>query len=116
MNTREYMSNKIRELRIERGIKQSELGAMLSEPKKGATISSWEKARTMPNETDLLDLCELFNVDLYDFYPPKARKEEPTLTADEQKLITLYRKLPANGKHAVIAGLEDFASRYKEKG
>lgn len=111
MKTREYMGQKIRELRNEKGLKQSELGERLSEPKKGGTISSWEIARTMPNETDLLDLCEIFDVDIYDFYPPEARKDNPALTAEEQKLVDLYRKLPPKGQHAVLTGLRDFAEQ-----
>jgi len=36
---------------------------------------------------------------------------DDSLSDDEQELIDLYRSLPPKGKHAVLAGLRDFAEQ-----
>ena len=38
------------------------------------------------------------------------------LSDDEKELVDLYRSLPESGKHAVLAGLRDYAEASGEKG
>ena len=112
MNTREYISEKIRELRKSRSWTQSELGAMLYPSKKGATISSWEQGRTTPDPDDMISLCEVFGIEISDFYPQNMENESAKrLSFDERELLDLYRNLPQNGKRAVISGLKVFDGR-----
>lgn len=108
MNTREHMSEKIRQLRQKKNISQADLGKMLSNPKRGGTVSSWETGRTLPDEDDLLDLCEIFGVEISYFYP--GRKDDNELTDEEIELLAYFRKLPDRAKHALLIGLCDFTS------
>lgn len=108
MNTRQHMSEKIRQLRQRKNLSQADLGKMLSRPKRGATISSWETGRTAPDDDDLLDLCEIFEVDISYFYP--ARKEDNELSDYERELLVYFRRLPDKAQHALLIGLCDFTS------
>ncbi len=110
MNTREYMSAKIRELRLEKNLSQAELGQLLTTKKKGGTISSWENGRTMPDENALIDLCKVFNVDISAFYPTDRRNDDSALTSDESELIALFRAFSPEMRHAVMVGLRDYAN------
>ena len=54
------MSKRIKELRIEQNLKQSELGALLNTTQD--SVSLWELNKSLPDIPMLIKLCKLFNV------------------------------------------------------
>ena len=62
----------IKELRLRRGMKQSELGETISYSDK--TISKWENGTSVPDVTALVALAEAFGVSVSDMVKPDAVK------------------------------------------
>ena len=60
----------IKELRLRRGVKQSELGEKISYSDK--TISKWENGASVPDVTALVALAEAFGVSVSDMVKPDA--------------------------------------------
>ena len=76
MNTRYYISQRIKELRIKKlGITADKLAALLKPKRSSKTISSWETGRTMPNADALVQLSAIFEVPIESFYPPKPSQD-----------------------------------------
>lgn len=69
MSQKKYIGKKIRELREGKlHISAEKLGEMLTSPKSGKAILSWERGRTQPDADALIDLCVIFGVDISYFY------------------------------------------------
>lgn len=102
METKEYIAQKILEFREERGLKQGELGEMLTPPKKAGTISSWETGRTTPDADTMLNLCSVLGVEISDFYPPRDDGVGDNLTRDERELLGNYRSCNEIGRNTVL--------------
>lgn len=102
MNTREHIARKIKELREQRGWKQSELGNMLDTPKGGGTVSSWEKGRTTPDADTLINLCRVFCVDISEFYPQERDGDFIPLSPDEEELLDCYRSVGKEEKGHIL--------------
>ena len=62
----------IKELRLRRGMKQSELGELISYSDK--TISKWENGSSVPDVTALVAIAEAFGVSVSDMVKPGAAK------------------------------------------
>ena len=60
----------IKELRLRKGLKQSELGEMLSYSDK--TVSKWENGSSVPDVTALAEIAELFSVTVDDLLRENA--------------------------------------------
>lgn len=105
--------NKIRELRIGKGITQSELGKILSVQK--AAISKYELGRATPSPEILKKLADYFHVSI-DYLlgisdsplseNQNANNKHPAFTDDEYKLLSNYRKLNHVGKVAAQGSVE----------
>lgn len=96
----------LRELRVEKGLSQKELGNILNTA--GNTITNWEKGKAEPNINTLLRLADIFNVSL-DFLC--GRKEEGTvieyyepipISKEERELLNYYKRLNKNNKFTLI--------------
>ena len=92
----------------------NEVGAYIG--KSGKTISAWEVGRGQPDGDELIAICEFLECHLSDFYGDEysdyiygSKIAIETLDDDEKELIGYYRTLPIHGRHAVLAGLRDFA-------
>lgn len=64
------ISKNIKELRLRKGLKQSELGEMLSYSDK--TVSKWENGSSVPDVTALAEIAELFSVTVDDLLRENA--------------------------------------------
>lgn len=114
MDTKEYIARKILDFREERGLKQSELGDLLTPPKKAGTISSWETGRTTPDADTLLNLCVVLGVDISDFYPPSDGHVDTKLTQDERELLACYRETTDFGKRVVLEEAKKMSKQFPE--
>ena len=101
----------IRRLRKENGWSQSELASKIGKTR--AAISQYENNETTPRMGAIEDLAHVFGVKKREIVESQviyAFVSLDDLTDDEQELIKLFRSLSQKGKHAVLAGLRDFAS------
>lgn len=73
----------IKELRLRRGMKQSELGETISYSDK--TISKWENGTSVPDVTALVALAEAFGVSVSDMVKPDAVKAAEEKNDEEIK-------------------------------
>ena len=54
------LSERLKELRVEKNLTQSELGQLLSVSQD--TVSLWEKGKSTPTVEYILKLCQIFHV------------------------------------------------------
>lgn len=84
---------KLKEARIAKGLKQSELGALLG--LKNTTVSNWEKGVSNPDVEIVAKLCSILDVPASYFFDNMASEE--ILSFAEKKLIKKYRTLDEYG-------------------
>lgn len=107
MTTREYMAAKLKEFRKAKGMSTIEVGEAIGRSDK--TVSAWEVGRGQPDADMLVTLCQLYSVNISDFYQVEDEKPTLTLSQDESHLVETYRLLDEPGKHAVITLAEGLA-------
>ena len=100
MTTREFMAQKLRELRKAHGLSVDEVGAAIA--KSGKTISAWEVGRGQPDADKLMELCRLFEVHISDFYNDNSLLSA-SITSDEDELLDSYRALNETGRQMARA-------------
>lgn len=108
MTTREFMASKLREFRNAKGLSVVEVGKRVGKSDK--TISAWEVGRGQPDADMLVMLCQLYGVEISDFYQERNTTSE-TLTPEESHLVNIYRSLDESGKHAVMTLAEGLAGK-----
>lgn len=84
---------KLKEVRIAKGLKQSELGALLG--LKNTTVSNWEKGVSNPDVEIVAKLCSILDVPASYFFDNMASEE--ILSFAEKNLIKKYRTLDKHG-------------------
>lgn len=101
------IAENIRNLRESRGWSKAELARMIG--KSRAAISQYENGDYTPRMGTIEDLARVFNVNKRDIIETRTYYAVVDISAnDEKELIELYRKLPANARHALIVGLRDY--------
>ncbi|MCD7836590.1 MAG: helix-turn-helix domain-containing protein [Lachnospiraceae bacterium] len=113
------MSNRIRELRIEKKITQLQLSIELNVTQE--TISAYEHNRHMPSVTALIKMSEIFNASM-DYIMGLSNVRhilvEPDNTANDAeqkaKLLYCYQRLGTKNKARLIAYAEGLADSVKE--
>ena len=72
--SREYIAQKLKELRQKKGLTADEVGKQIG--KSGKTVNAWENNRGQPDAEILIALCDIYEVDdiLKEF-----REEKPEL-------------------------------------
>lgn len=86
--------DKLKEARIAKGLKQSELGDLLN--LKNTTISNWEKGVSNPDVEIISKLCSILNVSASYFFDDMASEE--ILSFNEKEHIKKYRTLDEHGR------------------
>lgn len=96
---------KIRELRVEKGMLQSELAEKLN--KSAVCLGDWERGRCEPSIEDLIKLSAIFGctVDYLignenDF--GAITTTSPTLTKTQSELLSVFNLLSEDDQHQVI--------------
>ncbi len=93
--------DKLKNARISKGLKQSELGKPLDVS--GNTISNWEKGVSRPDIDTVEILCSILGVSPnYFFDNPKAERPAPA----DLDIVNKYNSLDPHGKHLVDSVLE----------
>lgn len=88
------LSSRIKELRKERGMKQSELAKVLHISQQA--IGSWETGRTIPGADTLNDLADIFNVttDYLLGRPNKQETKKDDVELSDDDVIMTWRGKP----------------------
>lgn len=105
---------RIKELRIEKGLKQKEIAKMLN--KTITCICDWERGRTQPSIDDLIKLSKIFTCSVDYIIENESEdgvivisESSDSYTEDERELINEYNSLSSQEKNKVkgyIAGLK----------
>lgn len=95
--------SKIKDLRLERGFTQEELGKLLNVQK--AAISKYEKGITTPSNEVLKKLSAIFNVSTDYLLDNEVVTNAPVyhLVGEESRLIDGYRALDSVNKNLIMA-------------
>lgn len=105
------IAENIKDLRESRGWSKAELARMIG--KSRAAVSQYESGNTTPRMGVIEDLARVFNVSKTDIIESNANyafmKLDDSLSSDECELVRLYRNLNEREKHAMLAGMRDYA-------
>lgn len=106
--------NRIKELRQEKGILQSDLAKLLKMGQ--ATISNWETGRHEPDQEALLEMSKLFDVSIDYILGNTDIKKAPSyedagLSTEEAALLDSFRKLTNDQKAFVLQAVKAEAIR-----
>ena len=101
----------IKRCRESKKISQTELGDMLGKAK--TTISTWERAESMPDPATLYNLSKYFDKSLSYMYGDEPAG--PDLRADELELLNNYNDLNAHGQEKVRGYVSDLAGNVQYK-
>src|SRR5699024_229599 len=102
--------NRIKELRQEKGILQSDLAKLLKMGQ--ATISNWETRRHEPDQEALLDMSKLFDVSIdyilgnTHIQTPLTSEDMNGLTEKQIKILEMMGELPEQDQDDLIQQAE----------
>lgn len=104
MVSENYISKRIKELRKDAGLDVDAVGKGVG--RSGKAVAAWEAGRNIPSADMLISICKFFNVNIDYFYPPEVTSKLPVedtlLPEDERKLLSLYRRMSAEGQERLI--------------
>lgn len=107
-------ANRIRELRLEKGITQVRLSMELGVTQE--TISAYEVGKHLPSLTTLMKLSELFNASM-DYIMNRSDVRNPikegTLNSDEIRIITYYRTFDMTQQLRSLAYIQGLSDSHK---
>jgi transcriptional regulator with XRE-family HTH domain len=102
--------NRLKEARLNKGLTQEELASSVGVTK--GAIGNYESEVSSPKEPILIKLMEVLGVDanflfqdLVDVVPP------PTLSQDESRLVTAYRKADPKYRDLALELLEEHPAK-----
>ena len=94
------ISENIRKYRIEKGMKQAELGELLG--KAPSVIANWEAGTNRPDVNAIERICEIFQIDANTLFGWESRTNDGSyITAQERTHIQKYRRLTDDGRAAI---------------
>ena len=98
--------NRIRALRLENGMKQSDLAALLNT--KPQTVSRYEKGDRGLDVETILRLCEIFGCTA-DYLLGRSRLQEPGLSDEEESMLLAWRRADDRTRELVGLALQPFS-------
>lgn len=94
------ISENIRKYRIEKGMKQAELGELLG--KAPSVIANWEAGTNRPDVNAIEKICEIFQIDANTLFGWENRTNDVgCITVQERTHIQKYRRLTDDGRATV---------------
>ena len=92
--SRDFIAQKLRELRIKSGLTADEVGKKIG--KSGKTVNAWEHNHVQPDAEILIALCDIYEVDdiLDEFREHKPKNVSFNLSDHEKQVIIAYRQKP----------------------
>ena len=103
MNVNDYLSKQLKEARIERNLKQSDVTKLTGI--KNSTLSNYENGITAPDVDSFMRLCRIYNLDYAEVlgtaYSYKSASIDFILNKTEKEIVNKYRELDVTGKETV---------------
>lgn len=100
----EIFSNRIRAIRLERGLSQAEAAELMkTDP---ANVSRWESGKYLPSEEALKAIAEAYEIRPENFLGPEMERN-----ALLSRIITLLPSLQNSELRAILKRVEDAPSR-----
>lgn len=108
---------KLKEARIAKNLKQSEVADMLGVKKN--TISNWENGKSNPDIDSLMQLCDIYNISCSALLEESYKSEQSNslhITGIEKDIIMSYRKSDSISKEIVhrALGIESLKGALKK--
>lgn len=100
--------NKIKEMRLKKGLKQSELAGLLNCT--AATVSKYELGQREIDSFTICHLCEIFGCTA-DYLLGRSSLPTAELSEEESRLLQAYRRGDDRAKDMVKLALEPFCTR-----
>lgn len=103
---------RLKELRIERGIRQNDLSEKMGVPR--YCVANWEQERSEPSLEDLIELASALSVSIGYLLGAEGDDGQVVpkdLTEDEKKLLSDYRKLNGYQKETVLTQISAIAQK-----
>lgn len=93
--SREFIAQKLKELRQRSGLTADEVGKRIG--KSGKTVNAWENNRGQPDAEILIALCDIYEVDdiLKEFRDDNPSPVTLNLNEHEKEVILAYRQQPS---------------------
>lgn len=104
--------NRIRELRVARGWKQAELGAMLGTSR--SAISKYETEDRQLDPASICAVCDLFGC-TSDYLLGRSDAPLPAVSDEDAQILAAYKELPFEIRQAVDGLLAPYRPDAKEK-
>lgn len=105
---------KLLKLRLEAGISQAELAALIGESQQ--SVAYWERAEKPPRSDVLVKIAKVFGVKLEDIL--NIATETPNKSGPTGRLQTLFKavaRLPRNQQQKVIEFVSAFVTQYQQQ-
>lgn len=116
MSRSEKIANRIKTMRLSRGLSQNDLAIALQCAQ--STIAMYETGKRTPDFDTIDNLADIFNVPPYDIIYSEDEIESMIatndLTLDERRLIAAYRSAPCVLQNAALQVLESSQNQEKE--
>lgn len=109
--SREFIAQKLRELRQKSGFTADEVGEKIG--KSGKTVNAWEHNHGQPDAEILIELCDIYDVDdiLKEFREaPHAHK---LADLNQAQLLSNYNQLNETGKARLLEYSDDLVTSGK---
>lgn len=108
------LSQRLKEIRKERGIRQEEVADFLGV--KRQTYSAYERAVSVPDSLTLKKLADYFDVSTEEFFIESGARDD-SIEAQERQMLLLARKtqkIPAEQREKLIKNFEENIELYLE--
>lgn len=102
---------KLREMRKEKGLTQSELAKMIGTTSR--IVGSWERGEADMSLEDAVNCADALHCtpnDLCDWYASHPRESAPALPPDEAELVGLYRSCPPGKRRRTLEDLREYSA------
>lgn len=104
--------DRIKELRQNRGMKQTELAGLLNCA--AMTVSRYERGEADPDVDTILRLCDIFGCTA-DYLLGRSPLPSPNLSEEEAELVQAFRAADQNRRDLVRLTLEPFRQEHAEE-
>ena len=104
--------NRIKELRMSRGMKQEELGALISVGK--GAISKYEMGQRQPDPATICIMCDIFGCTA-DYLLGRSASPWAAVSDEDARILEAYHALPLEIRRAVDGLLAPYLVHTEEK-
>jgi transcriptional regulator with XRE-family HTH domain len=112
MTTRETMARKLKAFRLASGLSAADVGDAIGKSPK--TVQAWEVGRGQPDADVLMELCEVYDVRISDFFLDEQDYDvREGLTSDEVSLLRSYRSLDPVRRDVVLVMVTALAEAWR---